>query len=102
MFKTEISRHVKFTDNGPATDVFYDAGALKAQVVCLKAGEEIPPCKMENDVFFYICEGLGTIIEDEAVEKISPGAAAVIPKEAGTRSIKAETDMVILAVQGKQ
>jgi quercetin dioxygenase-like cupin family protein len=100
MNKTEISKLVEYSDNGPVKKVFHDEGNIKAQIVCLKAGQMIPPCKMNHDVLFYVIEGKGEIIVDNKIEKISPGMSVVVPKEAKTRSIKAAEDMVILGVQG--
>jgi hypothetical protein len=33
--------------------VFCTTDNLKAQVMQLEAGSQIPPCKMDNDVLFY-------------------------------------------------
>jgi len=73
---------------------------LKAQVTCLKAGNSIPPCKMENDVLFYFLTGEGTITVDNETTKIKSGDCVVVPHQADSRSILAKTDLGILAVQG--
>ncbi len=101
MNKTDINKLVKYSEEGPAKKIFYDRGNLKAQVVCLKAGQIIPPCKMTNDVLFYIVEGEGEITVDNKKEELKSRMSVVVPKEAESRSICAKTDMVILAVQGK-
>ncbi len=102
MNKTDINGLVKYSDEGPVKEIFYDKGNLKAQIVCLKAGQIIPPCKMSNDVLFYIVEGEGEIIVDDKKEKLKSGVSVVVPKEAESRSIIAKTNMVILGVQGKE
>jgi len=84
-----------------AKKVFLEHGHLKAQVTCLSAGQQIPPCKMEHDVLFYVIDGEGTIIVDGEQMDLKPGQAAFVPKEAESRSIKAGTNMNILAVQGR-
>ena len=81
-------------------EVFCTTNHLKTQVMFLKAGNSIPPCKMENDVLFYILSGNGLIIVDDKTHKITAGDCVVVPHQADTRSIKAETDLEILAVQG--
>ena len=102
MHKTEIKDLIVFSKEGPAKHIFYDQGNIKAQLMCLKAGQIIPPCKMGNDVIFYVIKGEGEIVVDNKKENLKELVSVVVPKEAESRSISAVTDMVILAVQGKQ
>ena len=81
-------------------EVFCATGHLKSQVMFLKAGNSIPPCKMENDVLFYILSGNGLIVVDADTQQIATGDCVVVPYQADSRSINAETDLEILAVQG--
>jgi mannose-6-phosphate isomerase-like protein (cupin superfamily) len=81
-------------------EVFCTTNHLKAQVTYLEAGNSIPPCKMENDVLFYILSGEGTITVDNETNKITSGDCVVVPHQADSRSIHAETELEILAVQG--
>lgn len=81
-------------------EVFCTTDHLKAQVTYLKAGNSIPPCKMVNDVLFYFLAGEGTITVDNETNKIGTGDCVVVSSRAESRSIQAETDMEILAVQG--
>ena len=101
MHKTEIKNLIAFSKEGPAKSIFYDEGNLKAQLMCLKAGQLIPPCKMGNDVLFYVIQGEGEIIVDNKKENLSAGISVVVPKEAESRSITAKADLIILAVQAK-
>lgn len=81
-------------------EVFCISEHLKAQVMKLKAGNDIPPCKMDNDVLFYFLSGEGTITVDSETEIIKPGDCVVVPHQTDSRSIHAKTDLEILAVQG--
>jgi mannose-6-phosphate isomerase-like protein (cupin superfamily) len=81
-------------------EVFCITDHLKAQVTYLEAGNSIPPCKMENDVLFYILTGEGTITVDNETNMITSGDCVVVPRQSDSRSIHAETDIEILAVQG--
>lgn len=101
MHKTNIKDIVDYLSEGPYKKIFYDKGNLKIQIVCLKAGQKIPPCKMGNDVLFYVIDGNGEIIVDAEKDDLLPAVAVVVPKEAESRSISARTDMIILAVQAK-
>ena len=94
-----IKEQLGFSDKGPAKRIFYDAGDIKAQTVCLKAGQTIPPCAMEHDVLFYFLEGSGRIIVDGDEAAVDAGTCVVVPKTVKTRSIAATTNLVVLAVQ---
>ena len=81
-------------------EVFCTTDHLKALVTYLEAGNSILPCKMENDVLFYILTGEGTITVDNETIKITSGDCVVVSHHADYRSIHAKTDLEILAVQG--
>jgi mannose-6-phosphate isomerase-like protein (cupin superfamily) len=81
-------------------EVFSTTENLKAQVTFLKAGNSIPPCKMDNDVLFYFLTGEGSITVDNKTIRIISGDCVVVPHQAESRSINADTDLEILAVQG--
>lgn len=102
MLKTfDIKRAAEFKKNEIFKKVFLEHGHLKAQITCLGAGGQIPPCKMEYDVLFYCISGQGAIIVDGKKKSLKTGQAAFVPKEAISRSIKAKKKMIILAVQGR-
>ena len=81
-------------------EVFCTTDHLKAQVMRLEAGGSIPPCKMDNDVLFYFLKGEGTITVENEILDVNMGECLIVPSQAESRSIHAETDMEILAVQG--
>lgn len=88
-------------DNQPLSKfVFCTADHLKSQVMRLKSGGTIPPCKMENDVIFVFMKGEGKVIVDDTITCVCAGDCVIVPHTADSRSITADTDMEILAVQG--
>lgn len=87
-------------DEPLAKMVFSSTDHLKAQVMRLKAGVQIPPCKMENDVMFFIIKGKGRITVDNETSEIYEGECVMVPHQAESRSIFAETDLEIFALQG--
>lgn len=101
MQKTDLTKLIKYGDERPMREIFYDAGGIKAQLICLRAKQVIPPCKMDNDVLFYVIEGKGEITVDNKKEKLRTKVSVIVPKEAKSRSISAESNLVILAVQCK-
>lgn len=53
---------VKFSPNHRTKKVFFETERIKAQVMGLEPGQQIPPCRMNNDVIFVVLEGEGKII----------------------------------------
>lgn len=53
--------------------VFCTADQLKSQVMQLKPGSMIPPCKMENDVIFVFMKGEGKVIVDDKIIRVCAG-----------------------------
>lgn len=82
--------------------VFCITDHLKAQLMRLEAGSQIPPCKMDNDVLFYFISGEGIITVDNDKLDIRAGECVVVPHQAESRNIFAKTVMEILAVQGQK
>jgi len=99
--KTDLTKLIRYLDKRPMKEIFYDAGGIKAQLIYLRAKQVIPPCKMDNDVLFYVIEGKGEITVDNRREKLRAKVSVIVPKEAESRSISAESNLVILAVQCK-
>ena len=101
MKKFDLRRILNAMEKKPLNkEVFCIAEHLKAQVMYLEAGNSIPPCKMDNDVLFYFLSGEGTITIDNETEKIVIGDCVVVLHQSESRSIYAESDLEILAVQG--
>jgi mannose-6-phosphate isomerase-like protein (cupin superfamily) len=99
--RTDIKELVNFSKDQHRRVIFYDKGNIKAQIMCLQSGQLIPPCKMQNDVLFYVIEGEGEIVVDNKKEALTTGINIVVPKSAESRSISAKSDLIILAVQAK-
>jgi len=101
MEKFKLQAILDSMDNKPLNkEIFCTTDHLKAQVMKLEAGAQIPPCKMDNDVLFYFMSGEGTITVDNETLNIGPGECVVVPHQAESRSIYAITGLKILAVQG--
>jgi quercetin dioxygenase-like cupin family protein len=80
--------------------VVHEQGHIKALLVCLEAGQRIPPCRMDYDVAFYVIEGDGRIWADGTEGALATGTLAVVPAGA-ERSIAAGTRMRVLAIQAR-
>ena len=101
MKKFNLQKILDSLDNSPLNKkVFCISEHLKAQVMRLEAGSQIPPCKMDNDVLFFILKGEGTIAVNDETLILGTGDCIVVPHQAESRSIHALTELEILAVQG--
>jgi quercetin dioxygenase-like cupin family protein len=90
---------VDFHPESHTKHVFFESEKVKAQVMGLEAGQQIPPCRMDHDVIFFVIEGEGKIIVDGEEEILKKTSWVFVPKEIQSRSLKAETRMAILAIQ---
>lgn len=96
-----LNNLIEFSPSQHTKHVFFEREKVKAQVVTLDSGQKIPPCRMDHDVIFVVLEGNGKIVvdgENTAIEKFS---FVFIPKEKESRSLEAETKMIVLAIQVK-
>lgn len=94
-----LLRH--FSHQGPVKKVFLESEGVSAEVICLKAGQSIPACETQCNTVLYIIAGAGEISADNQWAAVKPGEAVTIPKDAQRRSIRAEQDMVILAIKAE-
>jgi len=94
-----LDKLTTFSKESYTKHVFFELGKFRAQVMGLEAGQEIPPCRMEHDVIFVVLDGQGVILVDGEEQLVGKSALVFVPKERETRSIKAMTNMSLLAVQ---
>jgi len=76
-----LDKLVKFSPQGHQKRVFFESAKIKAQVMKLEAGQQIPPCRMDHDVMFVVLEGKGKIIVDGEEEAIKKTSWIFVPKE---------------------
>jgi mannose-6-phosphate isomerase-like protein (cupin superfamily) len=101
LMKYNLNDLTNSLDDKPlAKMIFSSTEHLKGQVMRLRAGVQIPPCEMDNDVMFIIRKGKGRIAVENEASEISEGDCIIVPHQAESRSILADTDMEIIAVQG--
>lgn len=92
---------LSFSGGGPTKNVFFETDRIKAQVMGLEPGQEIPPCRMDHDVLFVILDGRGVILADGEERVFEKSSFLFVPKECGTRSLRAQAKTAVLAVQVK-
>jgi len=97
----ELEKLIAFSGESHTKNVFFESDKIKAQVMGLEAGQEIPPCRMDHDVIFVVLDGTGRLIADGEEVAIMKSSFALVPKEKQSRSLKALTKMALLAIQVK-
>lgn len=69
----------------------------KVVLVCLDAGQGIPPHAEDNQAFFFVVEGRGAVITDRGPVAVEAGELVDVPR-GGVRGLQAQGDrMVVLA-----
>lgn len=71
---------------------------FKLLLICFEPGQEVEPCVMSRSTAFYIVEGTGVVIEAGEAVQVSDGSLVLIKPDL-ERQIKAESKMVVLAIQ---
>jgi quercetin dioxygenase-like cupin family protein len=71
---------------------------FKLLLICFEPGQEVEPCVMSRSTAFYIVEGTGVVIEAGEAVQVVDGSLVLIKPEL-ERQIKAESKMVVLAIQ---
>ncbi len=71
---------------------------FKLLLVCFEPGQAVPPCVMERSTAFYIIEGRGRVSVSDEEHTVSAGSIILIEPDL-SRQIKAETRLVVLAMQ---
>ncbi|MFO8060794.1 MAG: hypothetical protein R6U70_09110 [Bacillota bacterium] len=89
---------VRYRDDGPSRNCLHDAERARVLLLCFRAGQEVDPCVMERDVIFVVVSGRGILSEREEDAALRPNVMVTVPS--GTeRMIRAEDDLVVLAIQ---
>ncbi len=71
---------------------------FKLLMICFEPGQAVEPCVMSRSTAFYIVEGRGVVIEAGETVQVSGGSLVLIKPDL-ERQIKAESRMVVLAIQ---
>jgi len=78
-------------------NVFYKAEEFKARIIELPAGGEMPLCKMESHVIFFVVKGEAQVTVDRNTSIIKEGNILVAPP--ATLSMKTKKGIKIVGIQ---
>lgn len=78
-------------------NVIFQSETMKVRLIHLEAGGEIPPCKMTTNVLFFILQGEGAIVVNEASNQVKPHSLVITPP--AIISMKSEKGMRLLGIQ---
>lgn len=90
----QLKERVKF-DSQFTPQILYVSPTLKIPLICLEAGQEIPP-HPSGEGIFYVMEGNGMMVVGDKEVPLSSGEVVVAP-EGSKRGIKAIEKVVALA-----
>ncbi|GJQ57985.1 MAG: cupin domain-containing protein [Candidatus Scalindua sp. AMX11] len=90
----KLKERVKFNKQF-SPQILYASPDLKVPLICLEAGQEIPPHPSGTGVF-CVLEGEGVMVIEGEEVSVSPGQVVVAP-EGAKRGIKSTDNIVALA-----
>jgi quercetin dioxygenase-like cupin family protein len=77
--------------------ILHEDERAKVVLACLDAGQGIPPHREDNQAFFHVLEGRGSILTDAGPVAVSAGHVVDVPF-GGTRGMATSGErMVVLA-----
>jgi len=88
----------KYSKNGYLKQELAITENCKVLLVCFEPGQSVEPCVMSRNTMFHIVEGTGKVVEAGLERPVTTGDIIFIKPEV-ERQLKAETRMVVLAVQ---
>lgn len=92
----DVKEHVGFSEKF-APRILHADERMKLVLVCLDAGQRIPPHAEDNQGVFTVLEGSGIMTTDDGELPITAGSVVVV-RHGGTRGIRAENGrLVVLA-----
>jgi len=88
----------EFSSEGRVKKDLLKTKGFNAVLVCMDAGQEIPPHPEPYEVLFVVIEGEGTITCGNDRYGVRPGSAVYVKKDEG-RGIKCEKRMAVVGIQ---
>lgn len=92
----KVQEKVVFNKQMFRPQILYGSPGLKAPLICMEPGQEIPPHPSGTGIF-YVLEGKGVLTLDDEKLDLSTGTLIVAP-EGSTRGIKCEEKLVAVAI----
>jgi quercetin dioxygenase-like cupin family protein len=86
----DLKQKIEFSSHKIVKKGLLDAGCFNLALICLDAGQEIPPHPEGYDVVFYVLDGEGIITIGVEQFNVSEGSLVFSPKEKkrGIKSLK--------------
>lgn len=94
----DLDKLKEFTAAGYIKNELVVTDNFKLLMICFEPGQSVEPCVMSRSTAFYIIEGTGEVIEAGEAVQVFNGSLVLIKPEL-ERQIKAESKMVVLAIQ---
>jgi quercetin dioxygenase-like cupin family protein len=94
----DLNKLKEFAATGFVKNELVVTDNFKLLMICFEPGQAVEPCVMSRSTAFYIVEGRGVVIEAGETVQVSGGSLVLIKPDL-ERQIKAESKMVVLAIQ---
>jgi len=94
----DLKQKVEFSSHKIVKKDLLDAGCFNLALICLDAGQEIPPHPEGYDVVFYVLDGEGIITIGREQLKVAQGSIVFSQKEKN-RGIKSLKRLSLLGIR---
>jgi len=98
MEHTDLHRLIEYNKNERVKKDIIKTGWANVVLICLEAGQEIPPHPEPYAVLFQVLDGEGTITTGATRYDVRPGHLVFSPK-GGVRGISPRTRLSLLGMQ---
>jgi len=78
-------------------NVFFQQEEFKARIIDLKPGGEMPTCKMESYVMFYVISGIAQVMVNQESVELSEGHCLIT--EPATLAMKTQNGVRMMGIQ---
>lgn len=99
LYTANWSSYLSFHDDGPAPQTIFEDSTTRVILGALKAGQMIPLHPEEKAVYQFV-EGQGVMTINGKDVPVTQGSVVIVPAGAN-RGMKAETQLIFLAVRMK-
>ena len=97
----DLNEKIVFSPEKPIKRHFLNAKSFHAALICLKAGNEIPPHSEDYGALLTVLKGRGVFTGGDGKAALEKNQCMYVKKNEA-RGIKAEEDLVVLGIQDRE
>jgi quercetin dioxygenase-like cupin family protein len=92
----DLNRLKRFSKDHPVKQIFHESEHLRMALLCMEAGQEVPPHAAPSGVMIQVLEGEGEFTLGEEVKRGSAGTIFTCPPNV-PHGVRARTRLTVLA-----